>query len=313
MSKFIDSLMTKSASEAIEILAAKYAEVQEAKRTNYVKSAAGMYDSVLKSFADMPEESRRAIIGGAAGAGIGGLGSLGAGYVKHKKLRLSDALYGALAGAVPGAAIGALSTPSAPVAPAAPDFIDGPGLRGPLASQGGPKNPERPWTFAPIAAMRTMFNPREQDRVSPINNIGDNLVGVTTGGTLGGIGGAYAGSKAPGAILDLVGALKAPKVTAGHAPADIVRLFKSTAKKSPEELMRMNSWAHVPLKDGRIPKLPHSNDRLFGGSITRGGIKNVGGIAGGILGFLTGANAGGAVSNAAGDASKAIRDYQNKP
>lgn len=111
MSKFIDSLMTKSASEAVEILATKYAEIQEAKRANHVKSAGirEMYDSALQSFADMPEESRRAIIGGAAGAGIGGLGSLGIGYIKNKKLKLSDALYGALAGAVPGAAIGALT------------------------------------------------------------------------------------------------------------------------------------------------------------------------------------------------------------
>ena len=39
MSKFIDALMTKSASEAVEILAPKYAEVQAAKRSNNVKAA----------------------------------------------------------------------------------------------------------------------------------------------------------------------------------------------------------------------------------------------------------------------------------
>lgn len=119
MSKFIDYLMTKSASEAVEILATKYAEIQEAKRANHVKSAniGEMYNSALQSFADLPEESRRAIIGGAAGAGIGGLGSLGIGYIKNKKLKLSDALYGALAGAVPGAAIGAL-TADIPALPA---------------------------------------------------------------------------------------------------------------------------------------------------------------------------------------------------
>jgi len=50
MSKFIDSLMTKSASEAVEILATKYAEIQEAKRANHVKSAGigEMYDSALQ-------------------------------------------------------------------------------------------------------------------------------------------------------------------------------------------------------------------------------------------------------------------------
>lgn len=120
MSKFIDSLMTKSAAEAVEALALKYAEIQEAKRAGHVKASnvfGEMYDSAQKSLSEIPDEAKRALIGGAAGAGIGGLGSLGIGYMKNKKLKLSDALYGALAGAVPGAAIGAL-TAEAPVLPA---------------------------------------------------------------------------------------------------------------------------------------------------------------------------------------------------
>lgn len=310
MSKFIDSLMTKSASEAIEILAVKYAEAQEAKRANHVKSAAGMYDSVLKSFADMPEESRRAIIGGAAGAGIGGLGSLGAGYVKHKKLRLSDALYGALAGAVPGAALGALSTPSAPVAPAAPDFIGGPGFRGPLASMGG-KVKERPWSFAPIDALRTMHSPKSEDRVSPIDpNILDNYVGVGLGGAGGTYVGARLGRNVPVAALDAVGALKSPALS-----PELEAIFKNKEKSwSAAERAAVNKWGHPPSITTSGFK-PHGNDRFLGfsGGASRRAIKNVGGIAGGLLGFLTGANAGGAVSNVAGDARDVIRDFQNKP
>jgi hypothetical protein len=310
MSKFIDFLMTKPASEAIEILATKYAEVQEAKRTNHVKSAAGMYDSVLKSFADMPEEAKRALIGGAAGAGIGGLGSLGAGYVKHKKLRLSDALYGALAGAVPGAALGALSAPGAPVAPADPDFIDGPGFRGPLASQGG-KVKERPWAFAPIDAIRTMYSPKSEDRVSPINLNGDNLLGVGLGGAGGTYVGARLGRSVPVGVLDAVGALNSPKLS-----SNLESIFLKNKKDwSEAERAAVNKWGHPPSGTTSGGFKPHGNDRFLGfsGGASRRAIKNVGGIAGGLLGFLTGANAGGAVSNVAGDARSAIRDYQNKP
>ena len=311
MSKFIDTLMTKSASEAVEILATKYAEVQAAKRSNNVKAAGigEMYDSVRKSFADLPEESRRAIIGGAAGAGIGGLGSLGVGYVKNKKLKLSDALYGALAGAVPGAAIGALSTPGAPAAPAEPEFV------GPPVSQGGPKDRERPWSVAPIDAVRTMFNPSERDRV-PLLAIGDNQLGVGIGGGLGAIGGGYVGSKALPGAFDLVGAFKAPRVTGPGVPAEIARLFNTTGKKTTADLMRMNAWTNMVAKDtGLINKLPHSNDRLFGDyglGLTRGGLKTMGGIGGGILGFLGGANAGGAISNTVGDANSLIADWVKK-
>ena len=300
MSKFIDALMTKSASEAVEILATKYAEVQAAKRSNNVKAAGigEMYDSVRSSFDGLSDEAKRALIGGAAGAGIGGLGSLGAGYVKNKKLKLSDALYGALAGAVPGAAIGALSTPD----PAAAVQTDAQGqyIMPPTSygAQPVPDGPGRPWSLAPISALRTMFNPNSKDRVMAIDpSVLDNKLGVGLGGGLGGIGGAYAGSKVLPGAFDLVGAFKPPNIKGPGVPAEIARLFNTTGKKTYADLARMNAWTNVAAKDtGLINKLPHSNDRLFGNyglGLTRGGLKTMGGIGGGILGFLGGANAGG--------------------
>lgn len=303
MSKFIDALMTKSASEAVEILATKYAEVQAAKRSNNVKAAGigEMYDSVRKSFADLPEESRRAIIGGAAGAGIGGLGSLGAGYVKNRKLKLSDALYGALAGAVPGAAIGALSTPDAKPDPNAPPPPPPP-----------TPPPPRPWSVAPVDSVLTMFNPHERDRV-PLLAVGDNALGIGIGGFTGAVGGGYVGSKALPGAFDLIGAWKKPRLTGPGVPADIANLFSSKAKKTYADLERMNAWTNIASKEtGLINKLPHNNDRLFGGSLTRGGLKTIGGIGGGILGFLGGANAGGAISNTVGDANSLIADWVKK-
>lgn len=310
MSKFIDALMTKSASEAVEILATKYAEVQAAKRSNNVKAAGigEMYDSVRSSFDGLSDEAKRALIGGAAGAGIGGLGSLGAGYVKNKKLKLSDALYGALAGAIPGAAIGALSTPDAKLDP---DATKPPPTTPPA------DDPARPWSVNPINLFRRSSdeyggnNAEETPIFSP--EFGKNKLGIGIGGFTGAVGGGYLGSKALPGAFDLVGAFKAPRVKGPGVPADIVRLFNTTGKKTTADLMRMNAWTNMVAKDtGLINKIPHNNDRLFGSSLTRGGLKTMGGIGGGILGFLGGANAGGAISNTVGDANSLIEDWVKK-
>lgn len=93
----MNDLINKTVEEAVEALVTKYAEAQKAKQA---KQAAF----------NLSPEAKNALIGGLAGAGIGGLGSLGYNYLKNKRLRLSDALYGALAGAVPGASIGYLTT-----------------------------------------------------------------------------------------------------------------------------------------------------------------------------------------------------------
>ena len=322
MSKFIDTLMTKSASEAVEILATKYAEVQAAKRSNNVKAAGigEMYDSVRKSFADLPEESRRAIIGGAAGAGIGGLGSLGVGYVKNRKLKLSDALYGALAGAVPGAAIGALSTPD----PAAAVQTDAQGQYimppKPYGAQPVPDDPARPWSVNPINLFRRSSdeyggnNAEETPIFSP--EFKDNTLGIGIGGFTGAVGGGYLGSKALPGAFDLIGAFKKPRLTGPGVPAEIANLFSSKAKKTYADLERMNAWTNIASKEtGLINKVPHNNDRLFGDyglGFTRGGLKTIGGISGGILGFIGGANAGGAISNTVGDANSLIADWVKK-
>ena len=89
----MNDLTSKTVEEAVEALVTKYAEAQKAKQA---KQAAF----------NLSPEAKSALIGGLAGAGIGGLGSLGYNYLKNKRLRLSDALYGALAGAIPGASGG---------------------------------------------------------------------------------------------------------------------------------------------------------------------------------------------------------------
>ena len=89
------NLINKTVDEAVEYLAGRYAEVQNTKQAEL----------------NISPEARNALIGGLAGAGIGGLGSLGYNYLKNRRLSLLDALYGGLAGAIPGASIGYLSSP----------------------------------------------------------------------------------------------------------------------------------------------------------------------------------------------------------
>lgn len=96
------NLFDKTAEEAAEILASRYAEVQTEKRAATKK-------------AELSPEASNALLGGALGAGVGGLGALGYNYLRGKKLKLRDAMYGALMGAVPGASLGYLSAPT-------PDF-----------------------------------------------------------------------------------------------------------------------------------------------------------------------------------------------
>ena len=90
MSKLIESLFNKTASEAVELLSQKYAAVQK------VSSEKRAID----------KDTRNALIGAAIGGGGGGLATLGLNYLKGKDLNASDALYGAMAGAIPGGALG---------------------------------------------------------------------------------------------------------------------------------------------------------------------------------------------------------------
>lgn len=91
-----NDIFSKTASEAVNRLAVMYAEAQKSK---------------MNKQADLLTNSA---LGALAGAGIGGLGTLGYDYLKGKKLNLRNALYGGLIGAVPGAAIGGLMTEGAP-------------------------------------------------------------------------------------------------------------------------------------------------------------------------------------------------------
>ncbi len=90
MSKLIERLFNKTASEAVELLSQRYAAVQ---KVSYEKSA-------------IDKDTRNALIGAAIGGGGGGLATLGLNYLKGKDLKASDALYGAMAGAIPGGALG---------------------------------------------------------------------------------------------------------------------------------------------------------------------------------------------------------------
>jgi hypothetical protein len=93
MSYFLDQIKRASLNEAAELLAAKYVE-NVGKRSGLTKSA---------------EIGSSSLYGAAAGAGVGGLGTLGLDYLTGKEVNARRALSGALIGAVPGAAAGALA------------------------------------------------------------------------------------------------------------------------------------------------------------------------------------------------------------
>ena len=93
MSYFLDQVKRASLNEAADLLAAKYVE-NVSKKSGLAKSA---------------EIGSSSLYGAAAGAGVGGLGTLGLDYLTGKGVNARRALSGALIGAVPGAAAGALA------------------------------------------------------------------------------------------------------------------------------------------------------------------------------------------------------------
>ena len=108
MSYFLDQVKRASLNEAADLLASKYVETA-GKRSGFPKSA---------------EIGSASLYGAAAGAGVGGLGTLGLDYLTGKGVNTRRALYGALIGAVPGAAAGALA--DAYATPAVKDQKDPP-------------------------------------------------------------------------------------------------------------------------------------------------------------------------------------------
>ena len=120
------SLFNKTAEEAIEALANRYIEIQ-IKAANKETEPASKTDNSQPS-SGMSTNTASAIIGGLAGAGIGGLGSLGYNYLKGKRLKAKDVLYGALMGAVPGASLGYLAGGSENSAGGSSDGSGGKGI-----------------------------------------------------------------------------------------------------------------------------------------------------------------------------------------
>jgi hypothetical protein len=104
----LDQIKKASVNEAASLLASRYVETIN-KRPEFAKSA---------------EIGSSSLYGAAAGAGVGGLGTLGLDYLTGKGVNARRALYGALIGAVPGAAAGALADTYA--TPAAIDPKDPP-------------------------------------------------------------------------------------------------------------------------------------------------------------------------------------------
>ena len=102
----INKLSNKSIEESIDLLCAAYEE----KQASHVKeSKSGSIMSGLSNyFKEMSPELKYSLLGGALGAGAGGLGMAGSNLIKNKKITLRDLLYGSLLGAVPGASVGYL-------------------------------------------------------------------------------------------------------------------------------------------------------------------------------------------------------------
>lgn len=293
MSKFTDSLMTKSASEAAEALAERYVEVQAARRSGHVKSA-------------MSEEVRRALIGAAAGAGIGGLGSLGAGYVKNKKLRMSDALYGALVGAVPGAAIGAYSAPAASTGSGDKTDSSPPKAKGWLSYF----NPNPLALFTPGRLVGhndpVIDKQREEQGSAPqapplvFDDSGGYLLPAVGATGLGATGAAIGKRAVPG-VLDKTLGFK--PLDASHAPADVRAILNKQPKKWTEaERMLHNKWVNS------------GEERLLGiPGVTKNKFRSAGKWGGGLLGLWLGANTGAGLGEMSGTANDYLNSLGKEP
>lgn len=163
-------LLKKSAAEAVDILSKLYAE----KQAQMTKSAEN-------------EALRQAILGGAIGGGAAGLGSLGYNYLRGKKMSLKDTLYAALAGAVPGAALGSMlpentigKLPFDVTLGIDPSFPKDPPKKDPPKKD--PPTPEPPLSW---------------------EEFGANTALIGTGGTVGAVGGNSVGNKLTSNFRDL--------------------------------------------------------------------------------------------------------------
>ena len=104
MSRLLNKIINKPIDAAVNILCDAYEE----KQAFMIKRA-------------LTEDSRNALIGAIAGAGIGGLGATASNIIKGKKMSLRDAIYGSLLGAVPGSAVGYFAGNK--LAPYAPSYL----------------------------------------------------------------------------------------------------------------------------------------------------------------------------------------------
>ena len=164
-------LLKKSAAEAVDILSKRYAE----KQAQMTKSAEN-------------EALRQAILGGAIGGGAAGLGSLGYNYLRGKKLSLKDTLYAALAGAVPGAALGGM-LPNDTIGKLPFDVTFGidPSLPKDPPKKDPPTPPPPPPPKPPLS----------------LGEIAANTALIGTGGAVGAVGGNTVGNKLTSNFKDL--------------------------------------------------------------------------------------------------------------
>ena len=119
----LNKLNNKSIEESIDLLCSAYEEKQ-ASVTKQAKSE--IMKALTDYYSSLSPETQQSIVGGLAGAGLGGLGMAGSNLIKNKKVTIRDLLYGALLGGGTGAAGGYALASLLKQKPATPAQVNAP-------------------------------------------------------------------------------------------------------------------------------------------------------------------------------------------